>query len=67
MVGYDEVELAGRATLRKERLSGTRPLLLAMMERIRLAAAPAPAADAGRRKAFRDALCRAPYCLRKPI
>jgi hypothetical protein len=51
-------------TLRKERLSGTRPLLLAVMERIRFAAAPA---DAGRRRAFRDALCRAPYCLRKLI
>lgn len=69
MVGYNMVEL-GRATLWKERLSGLL-LLKAVMERSRIGPAPTPAAaaaaDAGRRKACCDALCRAPYCLRKPI
>lgn len=67
MAGYNNtVELAGRATLWKEQVSGTRPLL-AVMELARPTPAPAPATAHGRRSACCDALCRAPYCLRKPI
>ena len=69
MAGYNNtVELAGRATLWKERPSGTRPLL-AVMELALARQTPAPAAPHARgcRRACCDALCRAPCCLRKPI